>query len=145
MCLSGFHQQCHVPPVEGSSSGLSPWFCRRCVFALAVRVTAPNTDRHISCHTVSCQRFYPENTNVSFLISDRVHAKVFLLTIINFSFSTPPSARVCVFGVGQLLLIILSHLATGGGFAFQHETIMYYHALSQPLDHRPRPPLIEKH
>ncbi|XP_038558978.1 PHD finger protein 19 isoform X2 [Micropterus salmoides] len=35
-CGIGFHQQCHVPPVEGSSS-LSPWFCRRCVFALAVR------------------------------------------------------------------------------------------------------------
>ncbi|XP_029961359.1 PHD finger protein 19 isoform X4 [Salarias fasciatus] len=35
-CGIGFHQQCHVPPVEGSSD-LSPWFCRRCVFALAVR------------------------------------------------------------------------------------------------------------
>eukprot|EP00064_Thunnus_orientalis_P025429 superscaffoldBa00012850_g25799 len=35
-CGIGFHQQCHVPPVEGSSV-LSPWFCRRCVFALAVR------------------------------------------------------------------------------------------------------------
>ncbi|XP_072243194.1 PHD finger protein 19 isoform X1 [Leuresthes tenuis] len=38
-CGIGFHQLCHVPPVEGSSTGtsLSPWFCRRCVFALAVR------------------------------------------------------------------------------------------------------------
>ncbi|XP_029018295.1 PHD finger protein 19 isoform X2 [Betta splendens] len=35
-CGIGFHQQCHVPPVEGSG-GLGPWFCRRCVFALAVR------------------------------------------------------------------------------------------------------------
>uniref|UniRef100_H3C9V5 PHD finger protein 19 n=1 Tax=Tetraodon nigroviridis TaxID=99883 RepID=H3C9V5_TETNG len=34
--IAGFHQQCHVPPVEGSSA-TSPWFCRRCVFALAVR------------------------------------------------------------------------------------------------------------
>ncbi|XP_023814635.1 PHD finger protein 19 isoform X1 [Oryzias latipes] len=34
-CGIGFHQLCHIPPVEGSS--LSPWFCRRCVFALAVR------------------------------------------------------------------------------------------------------------
>nr|XP_057926878.1 PHD finger protein 19 [Doryrhamphus excisus] len=34
-CGIGFHQQCHVPPVEDSSE--SPWFCRRCVFALAVR------------------------------------------------------------------------------------------------------------
>ncbi|KAM9744569.1 PHD finger protein 19 isoform 2-T2 [Menidia menidia] len=44
-CGIGFHQLCHVPPVEtpgtgtgsGSGSGSSPWFCRRCVFALAVR------------------------------------------------------------------------------------------------------------
>uniref|UniRef100_A0A672YET0 PHD finger protein 19 n=1 Tax=Sphaeramia orbicularis TaxID=375764 RepID=A0A672YET0_9TELE len=35
-CGIGFHQQCHLPPVEGSV-GLSPWFCRRCVFTLAVR------------------------------------------------------------------------------------------------------------
>lgn len=38
--VSGFHQLCHVPPVEGSATELSPWFCRRCVFALAVRVPA---------------------------------------------------------------------------------------------------------
>ncbi|XP_075938649.1 PHD finger protein 19 [Anarhichas minor] len=33
-CGIGFHQHCHLPAVEGS---ISPWFCRRCVFALAVR------------------------------------------------------------------------------------------------------------
>ncbi|XP_037536732.1 PHD finger protein 19 [Nematolebias whitei] len=36
-CGIGFHQLCHVPPVEGDISDLSPWFCRQCVFALAVR------------------------------------------------------------------------------------------------------------
>ncbi|XP_057680917.1 PHD finger protein 19 isoform X1 [Corythoichthys intestinalis] len=35
-CGIAFHQQCHIPPVEGSGD-TSPWFCRRCVFALAVR------------------------------------------------------------------------------------------------------------
>uniref|UniRef100_A0A3Q1EQX4 PHD finger protein 19 n=1 Tax=Acanthochromis polyacanthus TaxID=80966 RepID=A0A3Q1EQX4_9TELE len=50
VCLSGFHQQCHVPPVEGSSS-LSPWFCRRCVFALAVRVNSLiQASKNVSVH-----------------------------------------------------------------------------------------------
>ncbi|KAL4630032.1 PHD finger protein 19 [Arapaima gigas] len=35
-CGIGYHQLCHLPRVE-SSFDSSPWFCRKCIFALAVR------------------------------------------------------------------------------------------------------------
>ncbi|GAA6073708.1 PHD finger protein 19 [Tachysurus ichikawai] len=37
-CGIGYHQLCHMPQVE-SSAYIAIWFCRKCIFALAVRVS----------------------------------------------------------------------------------------------------------